>query len=929
MFINWVRKHVLVKMMLRSLIVLALSILFVEFLSYKKSEEQIVRLTQERQQDLTSLYAERFDQVVTGIEIDIQTIRDLPSLENYFLNRQYNLMAEAREQYKGIVAFLERLYKRNSAYVLINITDSKGELILSMLNGKPSDLKLGMDQQRASFSDLEFLDEGVVLLSDLGTIALKYSQGLGGETQYLGRINVFFDLSSLTGDLSREHLFQSGHLAVYDGKGQIIYDPRFSPLSHLREHHTALFSLVEKPLKGVREVAGVHGERLLVAMSAMKRKDWQIAALAPKSEMLAGLNETRRLVILLIAVNVVIEFLFIFFFTKNLLINPIKRLLEGTRAIMGGAWSHKVVMKGDDEFSQLADSFNYMTGSLNRTLRKMEESQREKRRLNGVLKQKIVQLETQVEERCAAENKLRESEGRINAILDNTTSVIYLKDLNGVYLGCNKQFLKVFEFEKQDVLGKTDADLFPAEVAVHFQANDHRVLDCNQPIEFEESAYHQNELHTYISVKFPLKEDSGAAYAVCGISTEITSRKKAQEETRNLQNLLKNIINSMPGVVVSVDSKGLVTQWNSQAEALARIPYEQAIGRPLPEVFPVLSGQLDVEEALRTNKPIIRKKVYGKVLGPDRFADMAVYPLAGDETSGAVLYVEDVSHHVKMEEMVIHAEKMLSIGGLAAGMAHEINNPLAGILQNAQVIRNRLTADLERNRVMAESCGFSLQSLRQYLDGRGVTSMVEAILESGVRASQLVENMLSFSRKGATEVENHHLGELLDKTLDLISNDYNLKSNYDFRQIKIIKDYKAGLPTIPCERTKIQQVLLNILRNGAQAMFDDWGANEPPKREAPCFHLRLQREGDMVRLEIEDNGPGMDSNVRSRIFEPFFTTKAVGSGTGLGLSISYFIITENHSGTIAVESQPGRGARFVIHLPIKRSVNSCFRHTAS
>lgn len=112
--------------------------------------------------------------------------------------------------------------------------------------------------------------------------------------------------------------------------------------------------------------------------------------------------------------------------------------------------------------------------------------------------------------------------------------------------------------------------------------------------------------------------------------------------------------------------------------------------------------------------------------------------------------------------------------------------------------------------------------------------------------------------------------------------------------------------------TEIEQVLLNLLRNASQAFR---AAEELPT--APQIVLRLRRDGRFVRIEVEDNGPGMDEETRKRVFEPFFTTKAVGVGTGLGLSVSYFIVTSHHGGTMSVETAPGRGARFILHLPIE------------
>jgi signal transduction histidine kinase len=269
-----------------------------------------------------------------------------------------------------------------------------------------------------------------------------------------------------------------------------------------------------------------------------------------------------------------------------------------------------------------------------------------------------------------------------------------------------------------------------------------------------------------------------------------------------------------------------------------------------------------------------------------------------------------VTERVRLEEMVVQSEKMLTVGGLAAGMAHEINNPLAGILQNIQVIQNRISPDLPQNQEVAEQCGISIDALVAYMQKRKLPEMMSAVIESGKRAATIIENMLSFSRKSEARYVPCSLMELLDKTVDMASSDYDLKRKYDFRQIDIVREYDPNVPLVPCEASKIQQVVLNILKNGAQAMTQTKG-----KREASRFILRVLRERNMARIEIEDNGPGMDKDTRKRVFEPFFTTKNVGLGTGLGLSVSYFIVTENHQGTMAVESTPGTGTKFIICLP--------------
>jgi PAS domain S-box-containing protein len=395
---------------------------------------------------------------------------------------------------------------------------------------------------------------------------------------------------------------------------------------------------------------------------------------------------------------------------------------------------------------------------------------------------------------------------------------------------------------------------------------------------------------------------------------DITQRKRDEEELRRLQSYLFNIINSMPSVLVAVDKDGRVTQWNNQTEQATGLRFEEARTQPLAKVFPRLADEMErIAISIRERRTISTPKVSHKIAQETRFEDITIFPLTANGVEGAVIRLDDVTEQVRMEEMMIQSEKMLSVGGLAAGMAHEINNPLAGILQTTAVLANRLGTDVNiaANRKAAQAAGTTMEAVAQFMEARGIPRMIAAISESGQRVAAIVDNMLNFARKTEATVSSHRLGELLDKTAVLAATDYDLKKQYDFKRIEIQRDYADNLPDVPCEGAKIQQVLLNLLRNGAQAM-------QAAQTESPRFIFRTWFDSDrsMAIMEIEDNGPGMDEQIRKRVFEPFFTTKPVGVGTGLGLSVSYFIITEHHHGEMAVESRPGAGAKFIIRLPV-------------
>jgi PAS domain S-box-containing protein len=392
--------------------------------------------------------------------------------------------------------------------------------------------------------------------------------------------------------------------------------------------------------------------------------------------------------------------------------------------------------------------------------------------------------------------------------------------------------------------------------------------------------------------------------------------REEEEEVRRLQNYLFNIINSMPSILIAVDNQGQVTQWNRMAEKSTGIAAESAYGNKLLALMPSLAANLaDLADWTKANEALKLRNTAHTLPEGTRYEDITIYPLIADGEHGAVIRIDDVTDKVRLEEIMIQNEKMLSVGGLAAGMAHEINNPLAGIKQTAEVIQSRLHDNLALPASVreAEKLGITIEAIEAFMRARHIPRMLDTIKECSVRVTELVDNMLSFARKSDRTISTYRLEDIIEKTLKLAATDYNLKKRFDFKRIEIRKEFARAVPAVPCEVSTIQQVLLNVLSNGAQAMQSAGTAS-------PCFIIRLYPEEarQMVCIEIEDNGPGMDEATRKRVFEPFFTTKPVGTGTGLGLSVSYFIIFEQHRGEMKVISSPGSGARFIISLPVTR-----------
>jgi len=387
--------------------------------------------------------------------------------------------------------------------------------------------------------------------------------------------------------------------------------------------------------------------------------------------------------------------------------------------------------------------------------------------------------------------------------------------------------------------------------------------------------------------------------------------RRAMLETVNLQNMLKNITDSMPSSLIAIDHDLTVIHWNKKVEETSLISAKKAEGKLITDIFPLTDKEIALNKrTVKTGIPGTHTRIKKQNKNQNQYEDMIVYPLVTDNINGAVIRMDDTTEKVRIEEMMIQSEKMLSVGGLAAGMAHEINNPLSGILGNIDVVKNRLLVDLPVNLKAADEVETPFDTIKQYAQKRGLPQLIDNIRQAGSRAAKIVNGMLSFSRMSALNFIECNIAQLLDNTIDLASTSYDLKKKFDFKTIKINRHYAVDMPIIICDNSKLQQVLLNVLSNGAHAMADNTDA-KPPE-----FNLTLDIDGTHAVIRIADNGSGIPEDIRKRIFEPFFTTKEIGVGTGLGLSVSYFIITDHHKGTLEVESEVGKGTAFTIRIPI-------------
>ncbi len=520
---------------------------------------------------------------------------------------------------------------------------------------------------------------------------------------------------------------------------------------------------------------------------------------------------------------------------------------------------------------------------------------------------------TDITERKRAGEILRASEEQYRTTIDSMSDAIGLVDkdlrvimLNGTFRRwCRELGLKVTG------TGQYLFDLFPF-LKEKVRDEYRYVFDTGRMLLTEEVNEVSGRVIVTETRKIPIVE-KGEVVRVVTVVRDITERKRADEELKKVKNYLANVFNSMPSLLASMNLDGTITQWNQEAEKATGIHASEAVGKPISALLPDFTRWI---EALRSEveqrRPALMEKLVVEKGGESRFYDLMLYPLVANCVEGVVVRIEDVTERTRIQELMIQTEKMMSVGGLAAGMAHEINNPLGIITQAVQNIERRLSEELPANRLAAEELGIRLDLLRSYLEKREIGKFIGSIREASARAGEIVVNMLQFSRRSAGGVRPASLEVLIDQALGLAASDYDLKKKYDFRDISIVRQYETGIPQVPVIAVEIEQVILNLLKNAAQAMC----ANPPGRR--PVITLRTRLEEKHVVIEVEDNGPGMDERVKRRVFEPFFTTKEPGMGTGLGLSVSYMIVTVNHKGFMSVQSSPDKGACFTIRLPLEQ-----------
>ena len=298
--------------------------------------------------------------------------------------------------------------------------------------------------------------------------------------------------------------------------------------------------------------------------------------------------------------------------------------------------------------------------------------------------------------------------------------------------------------------------------------------------------------------------------------------------------------------------------------------------------------------------------------GETRWMHVRTFPLKDEEgkiKNVAVLCADITERHNTIEAMIT-SEKMKTVGGLAAGMAHEINNPLNIITLALEYIKVHLSPEMERNREAALKHGTDIQSIVSFLDEQKIIRYLDSIKDAVSRSGKIVSSMLSFSRPDSRCRSKEDLNLVLRESVELAERDYEMKKRYNISSIYVETRLAAGPLYVDCVRIEIEQVIINIIKNAVRAVHEN-------REQRPEPHIIVESgvSSGRVYFAISDNGPGIPESIRARIFDPFYTTGEVGLNTGMGLYISYFLINGNHGGSIEALPAPEGGTTIKVTFP--------------
>jgi histidine kinase len=540
---------------------------------------------------------------------------------------------------------------------------------------------------------------------------------------------------------------------------------------------------------------------------------------------------------------------FIFFFVLRFVNRPIRRLIEGAHAISRGDYSVRVAEDRPDEMGQLGAAINFMC-------------------------QEIGEQQTEL-------NRQRDE---YQVLFNTVPCIITVQDRSYRLIGFNREFADLFA-------PKTGDFCYEA-----YKGRSTKCVNCpvektfrdGQPHYSEESGVNKDGTPAHWIVKTsPIRNAEGEMIAAMEVNLDITHRKRLEEQLEKSEKKYHEIFNSIPNPVFVLDAESLeIRDCNDAVPAVYGYARGEILHRCFAELFPKEEQPRYVAKVMRSSVIHQARQVHKD--GRTLFVDMWISPAEYPGRRALLVTTSDITKRLEAEQQLIQASKMATLGEMATGVAHELNQPLAVIKTASRFFIKKIG----KGEPIAPD---TLKTLSEEID-----SHVD-------RASKIISHMREFGRKVDKRLDPICLNDVLRKSFDIFRQ--QLKS----RGIEVVWSLEEPLPDVRGDANRLEQVFINLLINARDAIE----AVRPEKtctRSRKTIYLTTRCRESHVQVEVRDTGCGIPNGVIEKIFEPFFTTKEVGKGTGLGLSISYQIV-QDFGGSIRAVSPEGEGAAFILSFP--------------
>jgi PAS domain S-box-containing protein len=536
-----------------------------------------------------------------------------------------------------------------------------------------------------------------------------------------------------------------------------------------------------------------------------------------------------------------------------------------------------------------------------------------------------------VDHRISAQSKVLDNERKmLRALIDHIPDHMYVKDVEGRFVLANIEASKrVGVNDPRMLIGKSDFDFYPFELATKFREDELRVMSCGEALIGKEEIGLDLEGNTMpmLTTKVPLRDRKGKITGIAGVGRDITELKRSEAALLAAEQKYRRMFDEALVGIFSIEADGSLIQVNP---AMAHF-----MGYESPEeMCGMLTGGLwTTAVSSEGHNEILHK---ANTDGYVKSFELEVFRKGGERIwisssmrakyEGATLVgfdgmFEDITERRILREQLLQAQKLESVGQLAAGIAHEINTPVQYIGDNVRFLRDSFEELAGLNRAYLRL----LEAARSHTMSAEVLSEVELeigrvdveyvfeeipkaitqTLEGISRVAGLVGAMKEFSHPGTGHKVPLDINRAIESTITVARNEWkyiaDMKLNLD-----------AGLPLVSCLPGEFNQVILNMVINATHAIADV--AAEGDGRMG-LISIETRSAGAYVEIRIQDSGGGIPEDIRTRIFDPFFTTKEIGKGTGQGLAIARSVVVDKHQGSIDVETESGRGTTFIIRLP--------------